>query len=225
MPTLEITAASFAPEHAAATFDYIRGIMLWPTDCDDRREFYRTAAADRKRRAAAAAPGLPIEPGLHDDLFDAQPWRVLKPVIMVRQHIGLRVGYFFAAAVGIPTWGTPGKALSVGELLGKVALADAKRRRPALHPALDVGVKVLERDLRDFQSVRTLWAAAHISATEGVDAFRPHRLADFLALTEWVRGLALAVRTKKGTPLLLPDTDVWRPPTGLDLPSWRLGKL
>ena len=42
MPTLEITRRGLAPDHASATFDYVLSIMLWPIECEMRREFQRT---------------------------------------------------------------------------------------------------------------------------------------------------------------------------------------
>ena len=221
MPTLEITRAGLAPQHADATNHYIFSIMLWPVECDARREFQRSCAALRRADAAAAVPGMPADPDLFRELAEIVPLRILENELMPQYHRGLRVSYFYAAACGIATWGQPGIPLSIKRLRDKIT----EPAHRALHPALDVGDKLLERDLRDFRSVSMLWAAAHVSAAEQLHVFRADRLAEFLALAEWLRTLAFKARTLKGEPLLSPDVDLWRPPSWLKLPSVQLFRI
>jgi hypothetical protein len=128
---------------------------------------------------------------------------------------GCRVGFFYALACGVATWGgEPELPVSIKRLRGRIT-AQVRRR---VHPANNVGEKLLERDLRDFRSVGMLWAAYWCSKFDRLDVFHADRLAEFLALSEWIRSLALTTRTRKGDPLLSADTDLWRPPACLCLP-------
>lgn len=221
MPTLQITRAGLAPEHAAATLDYVTSIMLWPLECDMRTEFQRTCAAGRRAAAAVAVPGLAAEPGLYSELEDILPPRILKKELQPQLGRGFRVGEFYASACGLTAWERPGKPISIKQLRGQMT-TEARRKA---HPAMDVGDKLLERDLHDFRSVATLWAAGHISMAENLGLFCPKRISEFLSLSEWVRAKLLQGLTKKGDPLLPGDVDIWRVPPFLTLPSVSLKSL
>jgi hypothetical protein len=73
MPILQIGRGGLSAEHAAATFDYVISVMIWPTECDMRREFQRSCGIARRTEAAAAVPGLPVGGDLFKEALAAWP--------------------------------------------------------------------------------------------------------------------------------------------------------
>jgi hypothetical protein len=221
MPTLEITNAGLAPEAAPMTLNYLLGIMIWPAECDARREFLRTLTAQRRRDLFAVAPET-ADPAeileVMDELASVRSPESLKENMQSRIERGSRVGEEFAAAIGIATWVKPGSLVSIKNLRWRMTTS----QRRAAHPAMNVGEKQLEKDSREFRAVCHLWGALHINNIEQLGLFCPSRLAEFLSLSEWVRSAGLRVRTKKGDPLLAPGSDSWRPPISLELPHCSL---
>jgi len=217
MPTLEIRRARLRPEYAAMTFNYLLGIMLWPVECDARRDFMRTCAAGWKIDLNTAVPGLQSDIELLlNEAIDVSPRESLSQQMRPRLARGERVGLELAKAIAEATWGNPARArVSIKSLRGEMTTPERRK----LHPAMDVSEKTLQKDSLEFRSVAHLWGAACISHTEGCDFFRPARLAEFLALSEGLRIRALQVPTLKGDMLLSRDLDSWRPPSWLTLPT------
>lgn len=221
MPTLQITRAGMAPEHAMATCNYLLSLMLWPVECDDRTEFLQTCAAAAAIDAARAVPGAAHSPDLIEQALRARRPADFQQVIDRRVQLGLQVGEYYASA-----WQ---HTLPEMELPPFVA-GEARRlmtspQRRALHSGV-LGEKSLENVLREFRPAACLWAARFILEAENMDhAFpcAPDRIPEFLGLAEWVRRqLSQAGVGRRREPLLPPDADVWRPPAWLNLPRGRL---
>ena len=216
MPTLQITRQGFAPEHAGTAHDYVLSIKLFPIECDDRLELQRSQSVHRRKVAALAVPGMPglaMDGDLADELEDVLPKRLIAEKLRPQIARGFRVGYFFACAYS--HWYRGQGPLAIKLLQGDILQAG--------HPVLDVSEKLVELDRHEFQSVGPLWAAHFICMAENrLDLLRPERLADYLSLSEMVREALMAkARTHKGTPVLSPTADVWRPPAWLQLPPQR----
>jgi hypothetical protein len=217
MPTLEITRAGFRPEHAMMTRNYLLSIMLWPVECDQRREFMRTCelavAIDATKAVPGAAGGNAAE--LAERAFNVRRPVDHQPEIDRRTKIGAQIGEFYATAW---VYGEIDRPFSVKAIRG--ALTTPARRK--LHPAV-MGDKSLEAALREYRPVATLWAASYIQRAEGIDDEAPcalNRLAEFLALAESVRAIATSLPLLNRSPgVLSRQDDVWRPPPYLHLPK------
>jgi hypothetical protein len=120
MPTLEIRRARLRPEYAAMTFNYLLGIMLWPVECDARRDFMRTCAAGWKIDLNTAVPGLQSDIELLlNEAIDVSPRESLSQQMRPRLARGERVGLELAKAIAEATWGNPARAGVNQELAGR----------------------------------------------------------------------------------------------------------
>lgn len=217
MPTLEIRRAGLRPEYAAMTFNYLLGIMLWPVECDARRDFMRTCAAGWKIDLNTAVPGLQSDIELLlNEAIDVPSREFLSQQMRPRIARGYRVGEELAAAIGLATWANPARArVSIKSLRAELTMPERRK----LHSAMNVSEKTLQKDSLEFRRVAHLWGALYISCADEYDLFRPDRLAEFLALSEGLRVRALQVPTIKGDMLLGREVDSWKPPSWLTLPA------
>jgi len=223
MPTLEIRRAGLRPEYAAMTFNYLLGIMLWPVECDARRDFMRTCAAGWKIDLNTAVPGLQSDIELLlNEAIDVPSREFLSQQMRPRLARGCRVGLELARAIGNSTWANPSSTrVSIKRLRADITTPELRK----LHPWMDVGEKTLQKDSLEFRQVAHLWGAYQISNFERFDLFRPARLAEFLTLSEYVHARALQVRTSKGDTLITRKVDSWRPPSRAPLPEVTLPLL
>jgi hypothetical protein len=213
MPQLEITRAALAPEHAHATQEYLMAIRAWPAaDRADRRAaFLESCAAARLIDEAKALPGnLRVE--MLEQAFRAKPPEDFEPELTLRIRQGLLVGAFYAETI---VRHMAGQQVNVKQMLGRMT-ASAFRK---LHPVADIGRSKLESLLREYRPAATLLAAACIRHFEPI-ALPRDDVAEFLALSEWLRVKAASIPLPRRAETLLPlDRDLWRVPPYLTLPS------
>jgi hypothetical protein len=212
VPQLEITSAALAPEHARATQEYLMAVRVWPAaDQGDRRAaFLESCAAARLIDEAKAVPAtLRVE--MLEQAFRAKPPEDFEPELTLRIRQGLLVGTFYAEMI---VRHMAGQTITIKAMLSR--FTDAAFRQ--LHSVTDMKRSKLESVLREYRPAATLLAAASIHHFDRTVLPRAD-VAEFLALSEWLRVKAASIPLlRRAETLLPPDQDLWRVPPSLTLP-------
>ena len=211
MPVLEITAENLSDP---LTLEYVKAVMLWPADAEQRAEYMRFARAQLFTRNVRCAAGDELKQ-LFELALEATPARVMGPKMKACIERGGLAGALL------------GTAVLEHALTGTMKLESLKRQlispsKRKAHRAFDISRSTLEKAVwRDFKRALPLWAASvnFPINDEGDFTFPcpPGRLSRFLAWAEFFRREATSIRSdRRAEPLLIED-QLWVLPPGLPL--------
>ena len=151
--------------------------------------------------------------------LDALPPRVIRDAYGQRYFHGFLAGEFLGAAVVSDAGGIPIKLEHF-----KAAMTAEKRRK--LHKGADISRSTLVNTiLPRFRPVAHLWAAHTYEGMHGSDREFPCALArvpEFLAMAEFFREHALAMKFPQRRDALMREDEAWALPPGLPLPRYEI---
>jgi hypothetical protein len=225
MPALEITAEMIGPYRTQLALAYLRGVMIWPDDPEQRAERMKTEVADFLSAFVAATPAASTgEDFRWADLFsvvkDAMPARAFAERETARIRHGMLAGQLFGAAV-TNNARAPGK--------WKLAnLKDDTITQTAGHDDLRISRSTLENViLPRFKPVAHLWAASLYRRFYKGDNGFPcvlDDILDFLALAQFFGREITRIKAPLRRDSLLNPNEIWSIPDELNLPVLELNR-